>query len=643
MEIEELARKLLPVNPGVSRLIVARANADPGLRMLIDQQIRYLARRHLGEYDTKILLSLPPPSISHGAIPLGPILYEQAKWPATLQFKEIMQNTAVFGRSGAGKTNVAFHLMGQLLEKGIPFLFLDWKRTARHLLPHMGKKIHIYTPGRPLSPFPFNPFLTPPGLDRNVYINLVVDVLGDAYGLGDASRSLLQKSLDALYQSGRGVTVEELIAYVRLIPDKERVKGWKISTLRALESLQLSQLVSNEKNQEALAQRLFDQNTVVELDSLSHGGKKFLIPLLCLWLFHARLGRKDREKLNLVIFIEEAHHVLYRHEQRSKESVMNMLLRQCRELGIGFVVIDQHPHLISSAAMGNVYTSICMNLKDPTDINKAAGLSLVESSEKRYFSMLPVGQGIVKMQDRWRKPFLVNFPKVSVDKGLVSDDWLARYVAGFSTLSDLKGQNSREWDGFGQFRVSDITLDEAALRFIYDVIQYPDDGIQRRYDRLEFSGEKGNRIKVNLIRASVLEHEYVKTGQTRKLLLRLTAAAKKNFGLDKRLADFGSLTHEYWKRYYASLYQSKGYDVEMEALRPRGGGRVDVLARKEGETIAVEIETGKSDFVENVRRDLLSRIDKIFIVIVNRNNFESIYQLIAQNNLLIPQISFELV
>ena len=69
-----------------------------------------------------------------------------------------MQNLAIFGRSGAGKTNVSFHLIEQLVKKKICFLFLDWKRTARHLMPLLGRKIKVYTLGRALFPFPFNPF-----------------------------------------------------------------------------------------------------------------------------------------------------------------------------------------------------------------------------------------------------------------------------------------------------------------------------------------------------------------------------------------------------------------------------------------------------------------------------------------------------
>jgi type IV secretory pathway VirB4 component len=107
-------------------------------------------------------LSLPPKQKIRGIFNLGSVLYEDEKWPAGISSSELMQNMAIFGRKGAGKTNVAFYLMEQLVEKKIPFLFLDWKRTARHLIPKFKDKINVYTPGRSLSKFVFNPFIPPP-------------------------------------------------------------------------------------------------------------------------------------------------------------------------------------------------------------------------------------------------------------------------------------------------------------------------------------------------------------------------------------------------------------------------------------------------------------------------------------------------
>ena len=405
---------------------------QPQVKELLDRQIRNTAYDVLGDFRKRLLLSLPPRQIAKGPVRLGTVVYEEEKWPTGLSTGELLQNLSVYGRSGAGKTNLVFHILLQLIDKRIPFVFLDWKRTARHLIPVVGKKLRIYTPGRSLSPFPFNPFIPPPGSETKAYINHVVDVMGDAYTLGDGAKSMLQRSLASCCRSENAApSVSDVMAALEGTITKERATGWKISATRALESLEFSETTALSKDsQRELARSLLTQNTIVELDALSQNTKKFLVPLLCYWIYCVRLAAKEREQLRFVIFLEEAHHVMYRQQNKTKESLMEMLLRQCRELGIAFVVIDQHPHLMSSAVLGNCYTTICLNQKDPADINKAAALSLVADSDKRHFSMLPVGQGVVKLQDRWREPFVVKFPLVGNEKGRVTDLLLQEYLKG---------------------------------------------------------------------------------------------------------------------------------------------------------------------------------------------------------------------
>jgi Helicase HerA, central domain len=637
MEIERIARKLEPLMPReVQHWLQVRDTADSEMKSLIDKQIASLAHEKLGDYRQKLLLSLPPRHIARGTVRLGTVLYEKEKWSAGISEAELLQNMAIFGRSGAGKTNVAFHLLEQLIEKGVPFLFLDWKRTARHLLPRLKQKVEVYTPGRSLSPFPFNPFIVPPGLEPRAYINHLIDVLADAYTLGDGSRRILEKAISACYQQGNTApTVNDVLSEVNKIPEKERVRSWKITALRALESLAFSDVTAKDRAaQEKFAHSILDQNTIIELDALAQGGKKFLVPLLCLWLYYVKLSSPDREKLRFVVFVEEAHHVLYRNEQRSKESLMNMLLRQCREIGIGMIVIDQHPHLISSAALGNTYTSICMNQKNPSDINKAAGISLVEDYEKRYFSQLPVGQGIVKLQDRWRKPFLVQFPLVQVKKGTVSDKLLKRYS---TSLNAHSGRRNLKKDIFGQVRqvhANDYVLNEDAFTLIYDVLQHKTDGVKERYRRLSMSIGKGNRIKQELIENGLLASQTIPIYNTRKVLLRLTKQARDTLRINQNLPERASIAHEYWKHHYAQFFKEQGYQVTVEA--PRHGGQADIFAKRNNKQVAIEIETGKSNAVKNAKNNFLSKIDRIIIIATDKLALTKTQHQLAKANLLIP-------
>ena len=70
----------------------------------------------------------------------------------------------------------------------------------------------------------------------------------------------------------------------------------------------------------------------------------------------------------------------------------------------------------------------------------------------------------------------------------------------------------------------------------------------------------------------------------------------------------------------------------MEALRK--SGNVDVVARKGAENIAIEIETGKSDIIRNVKQDLLSGFGKVLIVAVDKKALGKVERELAREGLI---------
>ncbi len=634
--IEHALRKLEPLMPDtVKQWRRARDLADPELRNLLDKTILATVHQRLGDFRNTLLLSLPTKHRARGTISLGTIIYESPKWPAGIGTNELTQNLAIFGRSGAGKTNAVFHLLTQLLDKGITCLFLDWKRTARHLLPKLKKPVKLCTPGRSLAPFPFSPFTPPPELEAIVYNRHVIDVLGDAYTLGDAARSVISKALTNWYKKNeQPPTTTQVLECVNAIPNTERVRGWKASALRALEAIAPLEPRKENNAQHETMHSLLNTSAIIELDALAPSAKAFLLPLLCLWIYYLKLPTQKREQLGLVIVIEEAHHLLYRR-QGNTESLMEMLLRQCREIGIGIIIVDQHPHLISSAALGNTYTTICLNLKDPRDINKAAALCLLDDRDKHHLSLLPTGHGIVKLQDRWNKPFLIEIPLVSVNKGGMTDAALTSRLSRRRTLSDSTTRSAPHDDARGDSRVGDDALKEDELAFVHDILTHPDSGVDARYRRLGMSSDRGNKLKNTLLRKRIVEEQLVAIGRTRRTLLRITKDARTKLGLE-RTHDRGSLAHEYWKRWYAHQLEQHEFHVQQEAKRNQG--TVDVLATKTGTTIAIEIETGNSNAVHNVKQNLLSGFQTIIIVATNATAAAKIEQQLAHEELLINRV-----
>ena len=102
----------------------------------------------------------------------------------------------------------------------------------------------------------------------------------------------------------------------------------------------------------------------------------------------------------------------------------------------------------------------------------------------------------------------------------------------------------------------------------------------------------------------------------------------------QRVHRLWSLVHAYWKRFYARRFAEHGFRTELEA--PRSGGRVDVLATRAGERFGIEIETGKSDVVANVRNGLRSRFDRVLVVVTDETALARVERQIASAGLLIP-------
>jgi hypothetical protein len=66
------------------------------------------------------------------------------------------------------------------------------------------------------------------------------------------------------------------------------------------------------------------------------------------------------------------------------------------------------------------------------------------------------------------------------------------------------------------------------------------------------------------------------------------------------------------------------------------GGRADLLAVREDERVAVEIETGQSDVLASVRNCLRSKVQRVTIVATDPNALAKIERELARGKLLVP-------
>jgi len=639
-EVEDLFRKLKPVlGKEIDALWLAyNTQTDARSRQEIVGILYSLASKYLDEtFDKKLLLSVPEADIADGEYRLGQVIYAgEELHPFGLREDEWLRHVGIFGTTGSGKTNCAFLLLRELAAKKKPFLIFDWKRNYRDLLTlDEFKGTRIYTIGRNVSPLFFNPLIPPEGTQPETWLKKLIEVMCHAYFLGEGVAFLLQKAIDKAYSDvGVYEGADEFPTFLDVLSilEKMEVKGrkalWMDSTLRTLGVLCFGEFsrVLNVRRPFPLAS-LLNESVVLELDALTNSDKTFFIEALLLWIHHFRLSEGSREVFKHAIVIEEAHHILLRKKQEmtGTEAITDIILREIRELGESIILIDQHPSLISMPALGNTYTTLCFGLKHKADMFTISESLLLEKEQVDFLGQLETGTAIVKLQGRFFKPFLVRFPLFPIRKGAVSDSDLLRRKGSNSDESEVVRLDRaikrlvRSVEGLVNKEEKKVVLNEDERRFLTDIAKNPISGVVARYARMGINRYQGNQIQGRLLDKKLISWKPVSTRKGRLKVLVLTDEGKKaipEVKIEKVFHKSGSWEHEYWKQKVGEHYRRQGFVVTFE-YKIDDGRSVDLVAEKDGKRIAIEIETGKSDSLYNIRKDLEAGLEKIVVVVLD--------------------------
>jgi hypothetical protein len=239
------------------------------------------------------------------------------------------------------------------------------------------------------------------------------------------------------------------------------------------------------------------------------------------------MAEGEREVFKHAIMIEEAHHILA-NERTSLiggQSVMEITFREIREFGEAISILDQHPSKIAISAIGNTYTTVCLNLKHAKDVSAMSQAMLLESDEKDLLGSLEVGQAVVKLQGRAPRPFLIQIPEFELTKGTVTDD-AVRLKMGLLSLQNEGREVAHVVEGGddgAQHVVASpqnpVTGEWALLQ---DVVSYPDSGVAARYKRIGKSVRQGQKLKTMAVSSGLLEEVEEHTATGRLVVLRLT-------------------------------------------------------------------------------------------------------------------------
>jgi hypothetical protein len=155
-------------------------------------------------------------------------------------------------------------------------------------------------------------------------------------------------------------------------------------------------------------------------------------------------------------------------------------------------------------------------------------------------------------------------------------------------------------------------------KLLIDILENPFSSISDRYRRLNLYFKLGNKCRKDLISESCVLPRKIITGSGWITLFELTRKGKMvlgDLGFEFKNESEG-VVHKFWKHKVSEYYKRKGLDVRVEEYYVNG--RPDIIVREDGKKIAIEIETGKSDYVGNVERALEAGFDEVVCVAVNR-------------------------
>ncbi len=624
-EVEKGFRKLEPVmGDKAKQLWQAYLASEHEKRRQFEELLQIMLYTKVkDDYQQPIRLPPPPFRECFGAYILGVVVYPDLPYAIFgIREKEMCSHLGVFGSTGAGKTNLAFELLAWLSAFKKPFLVFDWKRNYRDLISNeILKDIKVFTVGSNVSPLRFNPLIPPPGVHPAMWLEKIIEIIAHAFFLGEGAMHLLREGINHVYQS-TGIyeawekqdvhewpTLKEVEEWLRKKIRAGREMLWEASVKRTLGAINFAGMgdVVNVRRQPPL-EGLLNEKVVLELEALTDSAKTLIIGSLLLWIHHFRMNQGKREEFKHAIIIEEAHHMMLR-QPKKKEQIPDVLMREIRELGESIWILDQHPSKVSIPALGNAFTLVSFKLQHGLDVREMGEAMQMEYKERPWLGNLAVGEAIVK-SGRFSQLIRVRIPHFKIQKGSVSDLAVSEHMRGFQEQWKEYVPLSQQSEPARALMSGDILSPHERLMLV-DIAEHPLSSISERYKRLGLNNYTGPVCKNQLMKKGCVRIVEIHTDKGVVKLMEATEKAERilsQMGVKLEKGKKESLEHEYWKHQVKTVLEKKGFKVSEEK------DFVDLVAAKGEEKIALEIETGKSDPVKNLSRDIMGDYTKIIIV-----------------------------
>lgn len=331
-----------------------------------------------------------------------------------LTLDNICSHMCVAGAPGSGKSNFCYHVLDQLIEKGIRFLVIEPAKGEYASVFGGREGVNCYGTS-PLDSqiFSINPFAFPSEISVTEHLEALLNLFSTCWPMYAAMSSILKDAMIAIYENAgwdmeMGVSLDDEPQFpvfsdlMDVLPGmidrseysaevKGNYKGALITRVKSMTNGTNRMIFCRPETGDDV---LFNQNTILDL---SHVGSQetmsLIMGILVLRLSEARRSEKLGSNLPLrhVTVLEEAHNLLSsRHITAPGEGasiggksveMITHSIAEMRTYGEGFMIVDQTPSALDESVNSNTSTKVIFNLPESRD-REAMGRAISLNQEQ---------------------------------------------------------------------------------------------------------------------------------------------------------------------------------------------------------------------------------------------------------------------
>lgn len=359
-------------------------------------------------------------------------------------------------------------------------------------------------------------------------------------------------------------------------------------------------------------------NQIVALMGLSEELQRFYVSALIARDFYKRLYNPELSRKPLAYLLDEARHVFpKKDEMASVNSPILSILTQTRNVNMYWIVATQEPSKLAHTCLANSQTKIIMGIAEGWDLGVIQqSLRLNPDQVKEISQFGESGLAVIKFSEKYTEPFLTKinlFEETGNQEIAEGNIHLMEKAQGYviprsGLLQQMLFAREKERESkYGR-------ISNSAQRLLKACGREPYKALTELYEASRL-GSKGSKAKKELAVAGFINERDIPV-RTRKgagkKLISITEKGRswlRDAGIKPLVKGKGGPRELYYSVNIQAWAEQKGFTVYREY---RGSDLM--LVSKDKEKISVEIACRKDNQINNIRRNLETKIYQKIVV-----------------------------